>query len=61
MLGFYGAGGLPLETVEHDIQRIQSAIPADTPFGVNFIADIQRPDRDRAIARLCAAQSSQTH
>jgi len=49
MLGFLGAGGLSMETVESEIQRIQATLSQDTPFGVNFIAHLQRPHMEEAL------------
>lgn len=49
MLGFFGAGGLSLETVESEIQRIRAAVPKDAPFGVNFISHLQRPHLEEAL------------
>jgi len=49
MLGFFGAGGLPMETVESEIKLIQAALSEGTPFGVNFIAHLQRPHMEEAL------------
>jgi trans-AT polyketide synthase/acyltransferase/oxidoreductase domain-containing protein len=49
MLSFLGAGGLSLEMVESEIQRIRAAVPKDAPFGVNFISHLQRPHLEEAL------------
>lgn len=49
MLGFLGAGGLSIDQVEHAIESIQAAVPDDAPFGVNFIAHLQRPHLEEAL------------
>jgi trans-AT polyketide synthase, acyltransferase and oxidoreductase domains len=52
MLGFLGAGGLSINEIERDIQQIQTALPDDAPFGVNFISHFDRPDREQALTDL---------
>lgn len=52
MLGFFGAGGLPMERVEQAIAAIQSQIPADAVFGVNFIAHVNHPEVEEHLADL---------
>ncbi|OEJ69075.1 ACP S-malonyltransferase [Magnetovibrio blakemorei] len=49
MLGFLGAGGLSMEMVESEIQRIRAALSKDAPFGVNFISHLQRPHLEEAL------------
>jgi trans-AT polyketide synthase/acyltransferase/oxidoreductase domain-containing protein len=38
LLGFFGAGGLPLDEVERAIVAIRARIGADHPFGMNLLA-----------------------
>lgn len=49
MLGFFGAAGLPLETVETAIDQL---VAADVPFGCNLIHSPQEPDLEAALAEL---------
>ncbi|MCX2725795.1 ACP S-malonyltransferase [Roseibium salinum] len=43
LLGFFGAAGLPTAEIRAAIARIKAAIPQEAPFGVNFIAHVNRP------------------
>jgi len=43
MLGFFGAGGLPMEEVSRAIAAIRAQVPDGAPFGVNFIAHVNHP------------------
>lgn len=52
LLAFFGAGGLPMAAVETAIQRIQAAIPADAPFGMNFIAHTNFPQLEEDLTDL---------
>ncbi|MFO7482886.1 ACP S-malonyltransferase [Oceanibaculum nanhaiense] len=52
LLGFFGAGGLPMPAVEQAIQRIQAAIPAGAPFGMNFIAHANFPQLEEDLTDL---------
>ncbi|WP_370543382.1 PfaD family polyunsaturated fatty acid/polyketide biosynthesis protein [Geobacter sp. OR-1] len=49
MLGFFGAAGLPLATVEAAIDRLMAA---GVPFGINLIHSPQEPDLEQALAEL---------
>ncbi|WP_430435874.1 ACP S-malonyltransferase [Oceanibaculum nanhaiense] len=52
LLGFFGAGGLPMPAVEQAIQRIQAEIPPGAPFGMNFIAHANFPQLEEDLADL---------
>jgi len=52
LMGFFGAGGVDLETVENSIVRLQQAIPEGAPYGVNFIAHVHRPELEDQLADL---------
>lgn len=52
LMGFFGVGGLDLETVENAIVRIQEEIPPGAPYGVNFIAHTLHPEREEQLAEL---------
>jgi trans-AT polyketide synthase/acyltransferase/oxidoreductase domain-containing protein len=52
LLAFFGAGGLPMAAVETAIQRIQAAIPAGAPFGINFIAHTNFPQMEEDLTDL---------
>ncbi|MBN9669606.1 ACP S-malonyltransferase [Roseibium aggregatum] len=43
LLGFFGAAGLPTSAIGTAIREIRAQVPADAPFGVNFIAHLNRP------------------
>ncbi len=49
MLGFFGAAGLPLETVEAAIVQLAAS---GVPFGCNLIHSPQEPDLETALAEL---------
>ncbi len=42
-LGFFGSAGLPASETKAAIGKIKASISPGTPFGVNFIAHINRP------------------
>lgn len=52
LLGFFGAGGLPMPAVEQAIQRIKAEIPPGAPFGMNFIAHANFPQLEEDLADL---------
>ena len=52
LMGFFGAGGLDMETIENSIVRIQQNIPSGAPYGVNFIAHIHRPELEEQLVDL---------
>lgn len=49
MLGFFGAAGLPLATVEAAIEELNSK---DIPFGCNLIHSPHEPELEKALAEL---------
>src|SRR5512138_155222 len=49
MLGFYGAAGLPLATVEAALDRLAAS---RLPYGINLIHSPQEPDLEKALAEL---------
>ncbi len=51
MLGFFGAGGLPLKTVESAIDRIQRSLN-DKPYGFNLIHSPNEADLEAAVVDL---------
>ncbi|MDZ4183985.1 MAG: PfaD family polyunsaturated fatty acid/polyketide biosynthesis protein [Desulfuromonadales bacterium] len=50
MLGFFGAAGLPLATVEAAIDELKSA--GEFPFGCNLIHSPQEPELESALVEL---------
>lgn len=52
LLAFFGAGGLPMPEIEAAIRRIRAAIPADAPFGMNFIAHTNFPQMEEDLTDL---------
>ncbi len=51
MLGFFGAAGLPLDTVAEAIQNIQQALP-EGPYGCNLIHSPHETDLEQALVDL---------
>ncbi len=51
MLGFFGAGGLPLARVEAAIDRVQAAV-GDGPYGFNLLHAPNEPDHEMATVEL---------
>ena len=49
MLGFFGAAGLPIETVEAAIDQLAAS---GVPFGCNLIHSPQEPDLEASLAEL---------
>ncbi len=49
MLGFFGAAGLPLATVESAVDQL---LASNVPFGCNLIHSPQEPDLEAALAEL---------
>ena len=45
MLGFLGAGGMRLEEVASSVDSIRSGLADGQAYGVNLLADHNRPDR----------------
>ena len=54
MLGFFGAAGLPLSTVEAAISELKAA--GDFPFGCNLIHSPQEPELENALVDLYLRQ-----
>jgi PfaD family protein len=54
MLGFFGAAGLPLATVEAAIHELKGA--GDFPFGCNLIHSPQEPELESALVELYLRQ-----
>lgn len=52
MLGFLGAAGLPLKTVEENIDRLSRDL-GDKPFGANLIHSPNAPKLEAALVDLC--------
>ena len=52
LLGFFGAGGLPMAEVERAILRLRDALPEDAPYGINFIAHVNRPHLEDELTDL---------
>lgn len=65
MLGFFGAGGLPLPVIEQALDRIEQALgPSGLPWGINLIHNLQDPRAEdalvdvllrRDVRRVCAS------
>jgi PfaD family protein len=51
MLGFFGAAGLPIATVEAAIDRLAASL-GTAPYGFNLIHSPQEPDLEDALCRL---------
>ncbi|HEY9721520.1 MAG TPA: PfaD family polyunsaturated fatty acid/polyketide biosynthesis protein [Oscillatoriaceae cyanobacterium] len=51
MLGFFGAGGLPLPQVEAAIERVQREL-GSAPYGFNLLHSPQEPDLEAAVVDL---------
>jgi PfaD family protein len=51
MLGFFGAAGLDLDTVETAIDHLQARIP-NLPYGFNFIHSPNEPGHESAVTSL---------
>jgi trans-AT polyketide synthase/acyltransferase/oxidoreductase domain-containing protein len=51
LLGFYGAGGLPLEAVEESVARIKSEL-GDLPAGFNLLHNPNEPSVEQATVDL---------
>ncbi len=52
LLGFFGAGGLPMAEVERAILRLRDALPEGAPYGINFIAHVNRPHLEDELTDL---------
>lgn len=56
LLGIFGAAGLPIPQIKAAIARIRSNIPAGRPFGVNFIAHLNRPHLEDELTDLLLSE-----
>jgi trans-AT polyketide synthase/acyltransferase/oxidoreductase domain-containing protein len=52
-LGFFGAGGLDLTTIEENVQAIRRSLGAGEPFGVHLASHPDDPDFEMAVVDLC--------
>ena len=56
MLGFFGAGGLPVPAIEQALREMATALdPQGLPWGVNLIHNLQDPDAEDAVVDLLLA------
>lgn len=53
MLGFYGAGGLNLQTIESALARLQNNLGDRYAWGINLIHSPQNPEQESAVVDLC--------
>jgi len=51
MVGFFGAGGLPLEKIREAVLHLTSSL-TDKPFGCNLIHSLADPDHEMATVQL---------
>lgn len=51
-LSFFGAGGLSREKIEANIIRIQGALNAGQPYGMNLLANYEYPTQEEAVVDL---------
>lgn len=49
LLAFYGAGGLPPETVTEAVRTIRASVGEDAPFGVSLVHDPMLPDNEEQL------------
>ncbi len=57
MLGFFGAGGLPVPAIEQALGEMASALdPQGLPWGVNLIHNLQDPGAEDAVVDLLLAR-----
>lgn len=52
LLGFFGAGGLPLDQVERALLSIKEQLGRDLPFGMNLLAAPGRPELEQQTVEL---------
>lgn len=52
LLSFFGAGGLGFDDVEIALRDLKRRLPPGAPYGVNFLAQPQRPEREEAFVDL---------
>jgi len=60
LLGFFGAGGLKAAQVEDAIVAIQERVAPDAPYGINFIAHANHPEREEELADLLMVHGVRT-
>jgi trans-AT polyketide synthase/acyltransferase/oxidoreductase domain-containing protein len=56
LLGFFGAGGLPLNDVERAITSIRESLSSGAPFGVNLLSSPDRPGLEQESVDLYLRQ-----
>ncbi|CAM3220545.1 PfaD family polyunsaturated fatty acid/polyketide biosynthesis protein [Burkholderia gladioli] len=52
LMGFLGTGGLRLDDIEAAILQIQAELGVDGVYGMNLLADLERPEREEATVDL---------
>lgn len=52
LLGFFGAGGVPLAKVEQVIERLRAELPPGAAWGMNFLAHAGFPRREEELCDL---------
>ncbi|MFB6889486.1 PfaD family polyunsaturated fatty acid/polyketide biosynthesis protein [Kitasatospora sp. NPDC056327] len=56
LLGYFGTGGLRPEQIDEAIGRIQRAVGPEGPYGMNLLASVDSPDRERRAVDLFLAR-----
>jgi trans-AT polyketide synthase/acyltransferase/oxidoreductase domain-containing protein len=56
ILGYFGAGGLPIPRVATAVRRIRAAIRPDDPFGINFLHNPILPAHEEELTDLLLAE-----
>ena len=56
ILGFFGAGGLPINRIASAIRRIRAAIAPGQPFGINFLHNPLLPSQEDELTDLLLAE-----
>jgi trans-AT polyketide synthase, acyltransferase and oxidoreductase domains len=56
LLGYFGTGGLRPDRVDAAIQGIQRALGPDGPYGMNLLANAERPEREEQTVDLFLAR-----
>jgi trans-AT polyketide synthase, acyltransferase and oxidoreductase domains len=51
-MGVFGSAGLSPDRVDKAIQEIQAALGSQTPFGMNLLHDLNRPETEEALVDL---------
>lgn len=60
ILAFFGAGGLPMPEVAAAIVAIRAQVPEGAPWGVNFLAHVNRPHLEDELTDLLLANGVRT-